>query len=61
MSESVDQFGNGAAEQPVSRRGFFKYALLSVSGLVTAVGVAFPIVAYLWPPKQGAGAGGVGA
>ena len=45
-------------EGPVSRRGFVKYALLGFSGLATAVGVATPIVAYLWPPRQGAGGGG---
>ena len=58
MSESVSELGNGAAGQPVNRRGFIKYALLGFSGLATAVGVATPIVAYLWPPKQSAGAGG---
>ena len=58
MSESVSQFGNGEADQSLSRRGFFKYALLGLTGVATAVGVAIPIVSYLWPPKQAAGAGG---
>jgi cytochrome b6-f complex iron-sulfur subunit len=31
---------------------------LGFSGLATAVGVLTPIVAYLWPPKQGSGGGG---
>jgi len=58
MSESVSQFGNGAEDQPLSRRGFLKYALLVFTGAATAVGVATPIVAYLWPPKQAGAAGG---
>jgi cytochrome b6-f complex iron-sulfur subunit len=58
MNESVSQIGNGDADQALSRRGFFKYALLAFSGAATTVGVLTPIIAYLWPPKAGAGAGG---
>ena len=58
MNETVNMTEGGPLEGPVSRRGFVKYALLGFSGLATAVGVATPIVAYLWPPKQGAGGGG---
>ena len=58
MSESVSQFGNGEVDQHVSRRGFIKYGLLGLTGVATAVGVAIPIVSYLWPPEQSAGAGG---
>jgi cytochrome b6-f complex iron-sulfur subunit len=46
MSESVNE--------PLSRRGFIKYALLGFSALATAGGVLTPIIAYLWPPKKGA-------
>jgi cytochrome b6-f complex iron-sulfur subunit len=58
MSESVDRMDNGAVGQPLSRRGFFKYALLGFSGIATAVGVLTPIIAYLWPPRRGTGAAG---
>jgi cytochrome b6-f complex iron-sulfur subunit len=58
MNETVNRTEGGSLEGPVSRRGFVKYALLGFSGLATAVGVATPIVAYLWPPRQGAGGGG---
>jgi cytochrome b6-f complex iron-sulfur subunit len=47
-----------SVDEPVSRRGFLKYALLGFSALVTAGGILTPIIAYLWPPKQSAGAGG---
>jgi cytochrome b6-f complex iron-sulfur subunit len=58
MNETVNMTEGGSLEGPVSRRGFIKYALLGFSGLATAVGVLTPITAYLWPPKQSAGAGG---
>ena len=58
MNETVDTTGKGPLEEPVSRRGLFKYALLGFSALVTAGGVLTPIVAYLWPPKQASAAGG---
>ena len=45
-------------DEPVSRRGFLKYILLGFSGIATAAGVLTPIIAYLWPPKVSAGAGG---
>lgn len=56
MDESVNELGNGAADRPLSRRGFFKYGLLGFSGLATAAGVLTPIVAFLWPPRKGGGA-----
>jgi cytochrome b6-f complex iron-sulfur subunit len=55
MSESIDRMENGAAGQPVSRRGFLKYILLGFSAIATAGGLLAPIIAYLWPPKQAAG------
>jgi cytochrome b6-f complex iron-sulfur subunit len=59
MNESVRTTGEGPLDEPVSRRGFFKYVVLGFAGLATAGGVLAPIVAYLWPPKQaGAAAGG---
>jgi cytochrome b6-f complex iron-sulfur subunit len=59
MNESVRTSGEGPVDEPVSRRGFLKYAVLGFAGLATAAGVVVPIVAYLWPPKQaGAAAGG---
>ena len=56
MNESADRVEDGTPDGSVSRRGFIKYGLLGFSGLATAVGVATPIVAYLWPPAQGSGA-----
>ena len=59
MNESVRTTGEGPLDEPVSRRGFFKYAVLGFAALATAGGVLVPIIAYLWPPKQaGAAAGG---
>ena len=58
MNESTYRIGAEGPEQPLSRRGFFKYALLGISAAATAVGVGIPIVAYLWPPKQGTQAAG---
>ena len=56
MSDSVDRVEDGATDGSVSRGGFIKYGLLAFSGMATAAGVLTPIVAYLWPPKVGAGA-----
>lgn len=56
MNEPDERAHDEAPSQPISRRGFIKYGLLAFSGLATAVGVLTPIVAYLWPPKVGAGA-----
>ena len=39
MKEPVDRVGDQPLDQPLSRRGFFKYALLGFSGLATAFGV----------------------
>jgi cytochrome b6-f complex iron-sulfur subunit len=58
MSESVGPMKHGSVDKPLSRRGFFKYALLGFSALATAGGVLTPIVAYLWPPKKGASQAG---
>jgi cytochrome b6-f complex iron-sulfur subunit len=52
MSETVNQRMDGMLNQPVGRRGLFKYALLGFSVLATAVGTLYPIISYLWPPKQ---------
>jgi cytochrome b6-f complex iron-sulfur subunit len=49
---------HGSVNEPVSRRGFIKYALLGFSALATAGGVLTPIIAYLWPPKKGASQAG---
>jgi cytochrome b6-f complex iron-sulfur subunit len=57
MSESPDQ-PKSSLDQPMSRRGFLKYVLLGVSGAAVAGGVIAPIIAYLWPPRQAAAAGG---
>jgi cytochrome b6-f complex iron-sulfur subunit len=56
MNEPDEQTQGDLPGQPVSRRGFIKYGLLGFCGLATAVGVATPVVAYLWPPEEGAGA-----
>ncbi len=53
MSESVGPMKHGSVDEPLSRRGFIKYALLGFSALATAGGVLTPIIAYLWPPKKG--------
>jgi cytochrome b6-f complex iron-sulfur subunit len=59
MNESVRTAGDAPLDEPVSRRGFLRYAVLGFAGLATAVGVLTPIIAYLWPPKQtGTAAGG---
>lgn len=55
MDESTKGRQDGIQDQPISRRGFFKYGLLGFSVLATAAGVLTPIVAYLWPPKVAAG------
>jgi cytochrome b6-f complex iron-sulfur subunit len=58
MNETADTKGEGPWNEPVSRRGLIKYALLGFSALATAGGVLTPIIAYLWPPKQASAAGG---
>ena len=58
MGESVNRAQDEGAGQSLDRRGFLKYLLVSFAAAATAVGVAIPIVAYLWPPKQAAGTGG---
>jgi cytochrome b6-f complex iron-sulfur subunit len=56
MSESIDRMEGGARGEPVSRRGFLKYVLVALSAVATAGGLLAPIIAYLWPPKQGGAA-----
>jgi cytochrome b6-f complex iron-sulfur subunit len=56
MDDSFQRSKDQAVDQAVSRRGFFKYALLGFSALVAAGGVIYPIISYLWPPKKGGGA-----
>ena len=58
MDESTRRTEEEALDRPISRRRLFKYILLGVSAAVTAGGVLTPIIAYLWPPKQAAAAGG---
>ena len=58
MDKSVNRAQDEESGQPLDRRGFLKYVLVGFSAVATAAGVATPVVAYLWPPKQGAGAGG---
>lgn len=58
MGESVTRMQDEGSGQLLDRRGFFKYVLAGFSAAATATGVAIPIVAYLWPPKQATGAGG---
>ena len=59
MSELAKQSQDQKQDHPAtSRRGFLKYALLGFSSLATAAGVLTPIVSYLWPPRQVAGASG---
>jgi len=58
MNETADTMSEGPLNEPVSRRGLFKYALLGFSTLATVGGVVTPIVAYLWPPRQASAAGG---
>ena len=55
MNESLDRIEDGAPDGSVSRRGFVKYGLLGFCGLATFVGVATPVVAYLWPPMEAGG------
>ena len=58
MNDSADRLEDEAPDQVLNRRGFLKYALLGFSGVVAAAGVITPIIAYLWPPKQGSSASG---
>ena len=58
MGESVNRAQDEGAGQSLDRRGFLKYILVGFSAAVAAAGVATPVIAYLWPPKQAAGAGG---
>ena len=59
MSESGNRTQDEGSGQPLSRRGFLKYLLAGFAALATVGGVATPVIAYLWPPKQTAtGAGG---
>lgn len=59
MNESIKKREDGDLNQPpTSRRSFLKYVLVSFSAIATAAGVLTPIIAYLWPPKQAAGASG---
>lgn len=58
MDEPTKERQEQVMDQPVSRRGLLKYVLLAVSATATAGGIAAPIIAYLWPPKQGAAAAG---
>jgi cytochrome b6-f complex iron-sulfur subunit len=57
MNESVKRTAGGMTDQPLTRRNFLVYYLLiGFSALATAGGVLAPILSYLWPPKNGAGA-----
>jgi cytochrome b6-f complex iron-sulfur subunit len=58
MSESVGPMKHESVNEPLSRRGFIKYALLGFSALATVGGVLTPIIAYLWPPKKAASQAG---
>ena len=58
MGESVNRAQDGGSGQSLDRRGFLKYVLVGFSATATAAGVAIPVIAYLWPPKQAAGTGG---
>jgi cytochrome b6-f complex iron-sulfur subunit len=58
MSESVGPMKHESVNEPLSRRGFIKYALLGFSALATVGGVLTPVIAYLWPPKKGASQAG---
>jgi cytochrome b6-f complex iron-sulfur subunit len=58
MNESANQGTDGMLKQPVSRRGLVKYILLAFSTVAAAGGILTPIIAYLWPPKQGGSAAG---
>ena len=58
MSEPTNERQGGVMDEPVSRRGVLKYAMLGFSALATAVGVLTPIIAYLWPPARATGQAG---
>ena len=58
MSEPTNERQGGVMAEPVSRRGFIKYAMLAFSALATAAGVLTPIIAYLWPPARATGQAG---
>lgn len=58
MNDALDAPENEGWQQPLSRRGLFKYILLGFSALATAGGVLTPVIAYLWPPKRSGGQAG---
>jgi cytochrome b6-f complex iron-sulfur subunit len=58
MSEPTKEKEGGVMEEPVSRRGLLKYAMLGFSALATAVGVLTPVIAFLWPPRRVTGQAG---
>ena len=60
MNESVTGTEDRHPDQSsINRRRFLKYyALVGFSAVATAAGVLTPIIAYLWPAKKGAAAGG---
>lgn len=49
--------GFGIETPRVGRRNFLA-SLLGLSFLATLAGVLTPVIAFLWPPERGAGAGG---
>lgn len=57
MSQTADQGIGPLSNRPFSRRGLIKYAMLGFSALATAAGTLYPIISYLWPPKQKGTAG----
>ena len=58
MGETVNMPETGPLQEPISRRGLLKYALLGFSAVAAAGGVLYPILAYLWPTKQAGGTAG---
>jgi cytochrome b6-f complex iron-sulfur subunit len=58
MDDSFQRGEDKTVQPAVSRRGVLKYILLGFSAAATAGGILAPIIAYLWPPKQAAAAGG---
>ena len=58
MSEPTEGRREGALDQPITRRGLFKYILLGFSAAATAGGALTPIIAYLWPPRREGGESG---
>ncbi len=57
-TRQVGRMRENQGQGGVTRRGFLKYLMVAFSAVATVVGVAVPVIGYLWPPKTQAGQAG---